>query len=150
MYNVDMLTFSLPIALYHQLGFKAPFIFCIILAAIDFIMRLLIVERRRNPKEWFEDMDRASAANTKKQDLPTPDQKSGVDSAHVPANTIVEDDPAVIEEAATAVSASPEAAVDNKVSVLKLLSYSRMWGALILTFASAIVLGAIEVRRKIP
>lgn len=90
-------------------------------------------------------MDRASAA--KKQGLPTPDQKSVVDSAHVPANTTVADEqPGVIEEAATAVSVSPEAAIDNKVSILKLLSYSRMWGALILTFASAIVLGSIEVK----
>ncbi|KAG2177477.1 hypothetical protein INT44_007988 [Umbelopsis vinacea] len=140
-YSIGM-TSGPPIgALYHQLGFKAPFIFCIILAAIDFIMRLLIVERRRNPKEWFEDMDRASEAK-KKQVLRTPDEKSVVDSAHVPANTIVEDDPAVIEEAPTTIS--PEAAIDNKVSILKLLSYSRMWGALTLTFASAIVLGAIE------
>ncbi|KAI8575640.1 hypothetical protein K450DRAFT_260802 [Umbelopsis ramanniana AG] len=120
-YSIGM-TSGPPIgALYHQLGFKAPFIFCIILAAIDFIMRLLIVERRRNPKEWFEDMDRAAEAN-KKQALPTPDEKSVVDSAHVPANTIVEDDPAVIEEAPTAVSVSPEAAIDNKPTLTLRLS----------------------------
>ncbi|KAI9281006.1 major facilitator superfamily domain-containing protein [Umbelopsis sp. AD052] len=99
----------------------APFIFCIILATIDFIMRLLIVERRHNPKEWFEDMDRAYEAKKK---LSTSDEKS---------------------VAPTAVSTSPKAAIANKVSVLKLLSHTRMLGAIGLTFVSAMVLSSIEL-----
>ncbi|KAG2172966.1 hypothetical protein INT44_004707 [Umbelopsis vinacea] len=141
-YSVGM-TSGPPIgALYHQLGFKAPFIFCIILATIDFIMRLLIVERRHNPKEWFEDMDRAYEAKKK---LSTSDEKSVVENAHAPSNIMVEADPAVIEEAPTAVSTSPKDAIANKVSVLKLLSHSRMLGAIGLTFVSAMVLSSIEL-----
>ncbi|CAO3689333.1 unnamed protein product [Umbelopsis vinacea] len=133
-YSIGM-TSGPPIgALYHQLGFKAPFIFCIILAGIDFIMRLLIVERRRNPKEWFVDMDKASAAKS----AATRDKKSTTDSAHVPA-TIAEYSSSLEEETTTSTPA-----VDNKVSIIKLLSHTRMWGALILTFASAIILGALE------
>jgi hypothetical protein len=134
LYILSLLTIPFT-ALYHQLGFKAPFIFCIILAAIDFIMRLLIVERRRNPKEWFEDMDKASAAKS----AATRDKKSTTDSAHVPA-TIAEESTSLEEETTTSTPA-----VDNKVSIIKLLSHTRMWGALILTFASAIILGALEV-----
>ncbi|GAB5590830.1 hypothetical protein Unana1_05730 [Umbelopsis nana] len=121
-------------SLYHQLGFKAPFVFCIILAAIDFLMRLMIVERRRNPKEWFEDMDRALAEKS----TAARDKKSVAHSAHV-SNTVADESATIPVE-----TADSAPAVDNKVSILKLLSYSRMWGALILIFASAITIGAIE------
>ncbi|RUP49746.1 major facilitator superfamily [Jimgerdemannia flammicorona] len=43
-------------ALYAQLGPKAPFIFSTILAD-DFIFRLLVVEKRNTPKEWFDNDD---------------------------------------------------------------------------------------------
>ncbi|KAH8552540.1 major facilitator superfamily domain-containing protein [Umbelopsis sp. PMI_123] len=140
-YSIGM-TSGPPIgALYHQLGFKAPFIFCIVLAAIDFIMRVLIVERRRNPKEWFEDMDGAYAAQ--KKEVGTNENNSVVDSAHIPVPIAIDQESTVIEDA-TMVSAQPAVAIENKVSTLKLLSYTRMWGALILSFASAIFFGAIE------
>ncbi|KAI9268170.1 major facilitator superfamily domain-containing protein [Phascolomyces articulosus] len=41
-------------ALYDKFGYKSPFIFCVIIAGIDFFMRLFLVERRNNPKHWFE------------------------------------------------------------------------------------------------
>ncbi|KAI7902391.1 major facilitator superfamily domain-containing protein [Cokeromyces recurvatus] len=40
--------------LYQSVGYKAPFILCICLAGIDLILRLLVVERRNQPPEWFE------------------------------------------------------------------------------------------------
>ncbi|KAJ2956910.1 hypothetical protein NQZ79_g7305 [Umbelopsis isabellina] len=121
-YSIGM-TSGPPIgALYHQMGFKAPFVFCIIMAAIDFVMRLLIVERRNNPKEWFDDVD--------KRDPLTKTERSVCDSGS-PAST---DD-------ATA-TATPLTA--NKVSIIKLMSYGRMWGALLITFIMALVIGSIE------
>lgn len=42
------------IVLYYTRGYKAPFIFCISLAAVDFVMRLLLIERKHSPSEWFE------------------------------------------------------------------------------------------------
>ncbi|KAI8139300.1 major facilitator superfamily domain-containing protein [Fennellomyces sp. T-0311] len=47
--------------LYHTMGYKAPFIFCIILAGVDFILRLVLIERRNNPKQWFEAPSTGSA-----------------------------------------------------------------------------------------
>ncbi|OZJ03935.1 hypothetical protein BZG36_02931 [Bifiguratus adelaidae] len=41
-------------ALFQYLGYRASFIFCVILAALDFTFRALIVEKRNNPAEWFE------------------------------------------------------------------------------------------------
>lgn len=114
--------FNLALALYHQMGFKAPFVFCIIMAAIDFVMRLLIVERRNNPKEWFDDVD--------KHDPLTKTEQSVCDSGS----------PALTDDA----TATPLTA--NKVSIIKLLSYGRMWGALLITFIMAVVIGSIEVR----
>lgn len=98
----------------------------------------MIVERRRNPKEWFEDMDRALAEKS----TAARDKKSVAHSAHV-SNTVADESATIPVE-----TADSAPAVDNKVSILKLLSYSRMWGALILIFASAITIGAIEVSSR--
>lgn len=106
------------------MGFKAPFVFCIIMAAIDFVMRLLIVERRNNPKEWFDDVD--------KRDPLTKTERSVCDSGS----------PASADDATA--TATPLTA--NKVSIIKLMSYGRMWGALLITFIMALVIGSIEVR----
>ncbi|KAJ2956909.1 hypothetical protein NQZ79_g7303 [Umbelopsis isabellina] len=109
------------LALYHQLGYNAPFIFCIIMAAIDGIMRLLIVERRSNPKEWFEELDK----------------RDGLSKAEQPVSESV--GPAVLADDAYV---SPLKA--NKVSVFKLLSHRRMWGSLIVTLVSGTYVGALE------
>ncbi|KAI8098142.1 major facilitator superfamily domain-containing protein [Gilbertella persicaria] len=42
-------------ALYHSMGYKAPFILCICLAGVDMLLRLFLVERRHRPAEWFSD-----------------------------------------------------------------------------------------------
>lgn len=42
------------IALYYTRGYKAPFIFCISLAVVDFVMRLFLIERKHSPSAWFE------------------------------------------------------------------------------------------------
>ncbi|KAG2230576.1 hypothetical protein INT48_006881 [Thamnidium elegans] len=41
--------------LYSELGHEAPFIASMILSAIDFVMRLVIIERSSAPAEWFEE-----------------------------------------------------------------------------------------------
>lgn len=45
------------IALYYTRGYKAPFIFCISLAVVDFVMRLFLIERKHSPSEWYEEED---------------------------------------------------------------------------------------------
>ncbi|KAG2181365.1 hypothetical protein INT43_008948 [Umbelopsis isabellina] len=107
-------------ALYHQLGYQAPFVFCIIMAAIDGIMRLLVVERRNNPKEWFDELDKRNELSN--LDLPVSEKVDPV----MADNELV------------------NARKANKVSIFKLLSYSRMWGSLIIALISALYIGAIE------
>lgn len=41
--------------LYSELGHEAPFIASMILSAIDFVMRVVIIERSSAPAEWFEE-----------------------------------------------------------------------------------------------
>ncbi|KAI9255142.1 major facilitator superfamily domain-containing protein [Phascolomyces articulosus] len=41
--------------LFDKIGYRGPFIFIIVLAGIDFLLRLFLIERRNNPKHWFED-----------------------------------------------------------------------------------------------
>lgn len=52
-YDIKILTFN--VALYQHAGYKAPFILCIVLAGIDLLLRLFLVERRNKPAEWFLD-----------------------------------------------------------------------------------------------
>jgi hypothetical protein len=91
------------------------------MAALDGIMRLLIVERRNNPKEWFEKLD-------KRDELSLTEQTVSCSA-----------DPGLADHA------TPSPLTANNVSVLKLLSHRRMWGALIVAFISAIYVGAVEV-----
>ncbi|KAI9277172.1 major facilitator superfamily domain-containing protein [Phascolomyces articulosus] len=47
-------------------GYQAPFLLCIGLTVIDILLRLLIIERRDSPEEWFiSDDDGAGENNTK-------------------------------------------------------------------------------------
>lgn len=41
--------------MYQYGGYRAPFIFCLGLAGIDFILRVFLIERRNRPVEWFKD-----------------------------------------------------------------------------------------------
>ena len=43
-----------PKVLFYRFGYEAPFLFCIALTATDLLLRLILVERRNSPKEWFE------------------------------------------------------------------------------------------------
>ncbi|KAF7723162.1 hypothetical protein EC973_002297 [Apophysomyces ossiformis] len=42
------------VALFQHYGYRAPFILCVALTGLDFLLRLFLVERRNRPKEWFE------------------------------------------------------------------------------------------------
>ncbi|RCI05753.1 hypothetical protein CU098_010385 [Rhizopus stolonifer] len=57
--------------LYSELGHQAPFIASMILSAIDFLMRLVIIERSSSPPDWFGD-------STEKQEKDALDTKTGV------------------------------------------------------------------------
>ncbi|ORE21935.1 MFS general substrate transporter [Rhizopus microsporus] len=48
---------AIGVALYYTRGYKAPFIFCISLAVVDFVMRLFLIERKHSPSEWYEEED---------------------------------------------------------------------------------------------
>lgn len=46
-------------ALYDAMGWHAPFIFCIICCAVDFVGRMLVVEQR-DARLWLEEVDAKS------------------------------------------------------------------------------------------
>ncbi|KAI8973270.1 major facilitator superfamily domain-containing protein [Mycotypha africana] len=59
--------------LFHNIGYKAPFILCICLAGLDFILRLFLVERRNQPPEWYNDSNETSAVEPSTIVNPAPD-----------------------------------------------------------------------------
>ncbi|KAI7861136.1 major facilitator superfamily domain-containing protein [Circinella umbellata] len=54
--------------LFDKLGYRGPFIFSIILAVIDFFLRLFLIERRNNPKHWFVHNDSDMITNDRFRD----------------------------------------------------------------------------------
>lgn len=52
--------------LYSKLGHEAPFIASMILSAIDFLMRLVVIEKSSAPKEWFEEKNVNNAHDLEK------------------------------------------------------------------------------------
>lgn len=153
-------------ALYANLGPKSPFIFCVIIAGIDFIFRLLIVEKRNSPKEWFENSDVETAAAavpaessiSEKLDLPgkatVPDATDGGITLHSHSadnftETVVSMDIAnerKADKAGEIPSASSKTAVPthNKIRILTLIIKPRMITALAVTMANSFLYGALE------
>ncbi|KAG0188712.1 hypothetical protein DFQ28_004497, partial [Apophysomyces sp. BC1034] len=41
--------------LFEKYGYQTPFILCVSLTGVDFFLRLFLVERRNQPKEWFDE-----------------------------------------------------------------------------------------------
>ncbi|RUS21766.1 major facilitator superfamily domain-containing protein [Endogone sp. FLAS-F59071] len=165
-YSVGMLA-GPPIGgvLYANLGPKSPFIFCIIIAVVDFVFRLLIVEKRNSPKEWFENGDVETAAAvpaelsiSEKLDVPikaaVPDAAdSGIilysHSADNFTETVVGVDIAnecKADKAGETLSASSETVVPtyNKIQMLTLIFKPRMIMALVVTMANSFLYGALE------
>ncbi|KAI8365670.1 major facilitator superfamily domain-containing protein [Choanephora cucurbitarum] len=55
--------------LYSELGHKAPFIASMLLSGIDFLMRLIVIERSSSPASWFT--DEPAKEETEKTHSPT-------------------------------------------------------------------------------
>ncbi|KAI8145244.1 major facilitator superfamily domain-containing protein [Fennellomyces sp. T-0311] len=63
-------------ALFQHFGYYAPFLFCIAFTVIDFFLRFLVVERRNNPKEWFEPENTIEKNETSNEATESSDVKS--------------------------------------------------------------------------
>jgi Na+/melibiose symporter-like transporter len=105
-------------ALYHSIGYKAPFILCICLAGIDLILRLFLVERRNRPAEWF--VEDSSSVNE-----PTISPATLVAPA-------VENDSNTIEKK------------KHNVTIIQLLRQHRLIAGLLLAFANGCVYNVFE------
>lgn len=104
-------------ALYKKSGYKAPFILCIVLAGVDLILRVFLVERRNRPAEWFqEDMN-----------APT-----------VVPSTMVNNDEGAKEEA------DQEKKSKSHVTVFQLLRQHRLLAGMLLAFANGCVYNVFE------
>ncbi|KAF1807020.1 major facilitator superfamily domain-containing protein [Mucor lusitanicus] len=113
------------VLLFHSVGLVcgspigAPFILCICLAGIDFVLRVFLVERRNRPAEWF-------------QKEPVVNAPTIVPSTLV--NPMPEDDD----------SSSTKKKTKHKVTVLQLLSQHRLIASLLLAFANGCVYNVFE------
>ncbi|KAI8637337.1 major facilitator superfamily domain-containing protein [Parasitella parasitica] len=106
-------------ALYHSAGYKAPFILCICLAGIDFILRVFLVERRNRPAEWFQKEPLVNAPTTVPSTLVNP--------------TSEDDD-----------SSSMKKKKKHTVTVFQLLRQHRLIASLLLAFANGCVYNVFE------
>jgi hypothetical protein len=104
--------------LYSELGHEAPFIASMILSAIDFVMRLVIIERSSSPAAWFEDdNDIEKNKDTDSScDLPIKDNEKKNDST-----------------------------IKHHVTWIQLLKQPRLIVSLVLTTIVATVMSAFEV-----
>ncbi|KAI8139273.1 major facilitator superfamily domain-containing protein [Fennellomyces sp. T-0311] len=125
-------------ALYHNMGYRAPFIFCIILSGVDFIFRFFLIERRNNPKHWFETIDLGLTKAREHVNVPLDNpEKRAPDVGEVVS----------IHSVISAQHASPihnEQSPKESVSTARMLRDSRLLTALLLTFLHGFATGALE------
>ncbi|RUS24577.1 major facilitator superfamily domain-containing protein, partial [Jimgerdemannia flammicorona] len=128
-------------------GPRAPFIFCTIIAMTDFIFRLLVVEKRNAPKEWFDndDVEKAGtlSASEISEKINVPTEKSGISATAL--DTVIGADNAnenKLETAAT--SAASGTLARQEVQTLRLIMNPRMISALIVTIVNSFLYGALE------
>lgn len=109
--------------MYQHAGYKSPFIFCIVLAGIDLILRLFLVERKNNPPEWFE-KETIVDSTSKKDDIESTDM--------------------------TISSQEEKEEIKNQkpVTYLRLLKQHRLLAGMLMAFSNAVVIGTFEVRAK--
>ncbi|KAG2235098.1 hypothetical protein INT48_002439 [Thamnidium elegans] len=106
--------------LYQHFGYKAPFIFVIVLAGVDFILRLLMVEKSDCLPEWLEN---------KEIEMPAKDE------------TIINEEVTIGQdnETSTISTSNAELPVKNRVSTWTLISQPRLIAAALLAFANGII-----------
>lgn len=107
------------IALYQSAGYKAPFILCICLAGIDFILRVFLVERRNRPAEWFL-------------------KEPIVNAPTIVPSTLV--NPTTDDDESSSIKKKSK----HNVTVLQLLRQHRLIAGLLLAFANGCVYNVFE------
>ncbi|KAI9261164.1 major facilitator superfamily domain-containing protein [Sporodiniella umbellata] len=117
------------ITMFHTVGLVsgapigAPFIFCIAIAGLDFLLRLFLVERKNNPPEWFE-------KDSKNQEsIVSQDTKN--DST---------EDVTIFTET---VSKNDEKTTKN-VTYWSLLKEHRLLAGMLMVFTDALIIGVFE------
>lgn len=128
------------IGLYHRFGYKAPFIFCIVVAGVDFFLRLFMVEKKDSPPEWFLDEEEEAAkeissVNSESNREAVCDLPTGEDNT--------EDNTVSLQEAKCDVT---ETKTKPKLSTWALLSHPRLLAAALLSFAYGTVFNVFEVK----
>lgn len=130
-------------ALYQRFGYKAPFIFCVALAGIDFFLRLFMVEKGECPPEWFQD------ANEKRQ---TNDQHSicvaqpGDKAIVIEENLIENGEGNQASQLSTNNDADTQVVMpQQKLSTWTLLCQPRLLVAALLSFANGTIFNVFEV-----
>jgi hypothetical protein len=130
--------------LYQSFGYKAPFIFCIAVAAFDFILRLFMVERRDCPPEWFEDEKKEISKEQSYMDSKV--EQITCNNSIEKNNNSVNQPEVNNEEVTTIDNATEEPKVKPQVSTWALLSHPRLLAAALLSFAYGTVFNVFEVK----
>lgn len=122
-------------ALYQTRGYKSPFIFCIVLAGVDLLLRLFLVERKNNPPEWFEknaSIKEASISPDSPEDtIKLSDEKEERVSSNSPEDTIEFPDEKKSQE-------------KQEVTYFSLLKEHRLLAGMLMAFSNATVIGVFE------
>lgn len=122
------------LGLYQHFGYKAPFIFVIVLAGIDFVLRLLMVEKSDCLPEWLENEEKEMPTNDEKE-MPAKD------------DTIINEEVTIgqEDEASTISTSNAEPPAKGRVSTWTLISQPRLIAAALLAFANGIIYNVFEV-----
>jgi hypothetical protein len=107
-----------------------------ILSAVDFIMRLVIIERSSSPPEWWLEQDNSDIENNNNNDNSNNDKDSSCD---VSSPTTLKTSLAIEEKS------QREKNVNQRVTWLQLLKQPRLIVSLALTAIVATVMSAFEV-----
>lgn len=116
----------LTLGLYQHFGYKAPFIFVIVLAGVDFVLRLLMVEKSDCLPEWLENEEK---------EVPAKD------------DTIINEEVTTGQDDETSTISTSNAVppVKGCVSTWTLISQPRLIAAALLAFANGIIYNVFEV-----
>ncbi|KAI9275278.1 major facilitator superfamily domain-containing protein [Helicostylum pulchrum] len=113
--------------LYQHFGYKAPFIFVIVLAGVDFILRLLMIEKSDYLPEWLENEEKEES---------------------VKDETIINEEATIGQDnetcSSTISTSNAEPPVKGRVSTWTLISNPRLIAAALLAFANGVIYNVFE------
>jgi MFS family permease len=134
-------------ALYQRFGYKAPFILCVVLAGIDFFLRLFMVEKDECLSEWFSDSskkkqieDQQSIVVVEQGEKTVASMEGNFTGEQASQSSITQSQNDINNDTDTQV-VMPQ----QKLSTWTLLRQPRLLAAALLSFANGTIFNVFEV-----